>query len=400
LKKAIKSKLFLKEKYNSDGTFDRVKARLVAGGHLQDRRLYDDVSSPTAATSSLLIVAALAAEQRRQVCTVDIKGAYLNAKMQKPVHMWLDANLSELAGELQPGFNRYKSADGRVLVQLDRALYGTIEAGQLWYEHIKSTLNTAGYVSNEYDACVFNKTVNGKQISVVLYVDDLFVTCEDSNLIEELLQVLRSTYKTITVKNGKTHSYLGLTFDYTVEGECAVSMAGFVNDLLHDAGVPENSSAPTPASNNLFTIRENCKKLDQSKSEIFHSLTAKILYLAKRVRPDLLVAVSFLSTRTKEPDEDDWIKLTRALRYVNSSKELFLRLKPRKNFLLASIDASFGIHFDYKSHTGVCIFVGFGVIFAKSTKQKLNSKSSTEAELIAASDGAAYVIGIRNFMIS
>ena len=55
---------------------------------------------------------------------------------------------------------------------------------------------------------------------------------------------------------------------------------------------------------------------------------------------------------------------------------------------------------DFKSHTGVAIAIGKGVIFAKSTKQKLNSKSSTEAELIAVSDGIGQVIWTRNFLIN
>jgi hypothetical protein len=48
----------------------------------------------------------------------------------------------------------------------------------------------------------------------------------------------------------------------------------------------------------------------------------------------------------------------------------------------------------------VAIAIGRGVIFAKSTKQKLNSKSSTEAELIAVSDGIGQVIWTRNFLIN
>ena len=47
LKSVITSSMFLKEKFNGDGTFDKLKARLVAGGDGQDRSLYDNLSSPT-----------------------------------------------------------------------------------------------------------------------------------------------------------------------------------------------------------------------------------------------------------------------------------------------------------------------------------------------------------------
>ena len=45
------------------------------------------------------------------------------------------------------------------------------------------------------------------------------------------------------------------------------------------------------------------------------------------------------------------------------------------------IDASFAVHSDYKSHTGICISLGVGVYFAKSTAQKINTTSSCQAEM-------------------
>ena len=50
------------------------------------------------------------------------------------------------------------------------------------------------------------------------------------------------------------------------------------------------------------------------------------------------------------------------------------------------VDASYAVHADMKSHTGGCISFGRGALICKSTKQKLNIKSSTEAELVGASD--------------
>ena len=67
---------------------------------------------------------------------------------------------------------------------------------------------------------------------------------------------------------------------------------------------------------------------------------------------------------------------------------------------MAYIDASFGVHFDMKSHTGVVLMIGCGILLGMSTKQKLNSKSSTEAELIGVSDGLNPVLWLRNMLIA
>ena len=50
------------------------------------------------------------------------------------------------------------------------------------------------------------------------------------------------------------------------------------------------------------------------------------------------------------------------------------------------MDASYGAHEDMRGHTGGLMSFGSGIIHHKSSKQRLNSKSSTESELIGASD--------------
>ncbi len=47
-------------------------------------------------------------------------------------------------------------------------------------------------------------------------------------------------------------------------------------------------------------------------------------------------------------------------------------------------DASFAVHKDYKSHMGGVMSLGQGAVISRSSKQKLNTKSSTEAELVVA----------------
>ena len=78
----ISCSMFLKENYRADGSFEEVKARLVAGGRQKDRTVYGDkVSSPIVAISSVFMIAVIAAAERRVVTTVDIPVAYLYAIM-------------------------------------------------------------------------------------------------------------------------------------------------------------------------------------------------------------------------------------------------------------------------------------------------------------------------------
>ena len=115
--------------------------------------------------------------------------------------------------------------------------------------------------------------------------------------------------------------------------------------------------------------------------------TMKTTQICKHVCPDIQVAVAFLSTRVREPDEDDWKKLLKMMMYLNGTKDLVLTLSADKaNVVKWYVDASYAIHPDMKSHTGSVLTMGGGAIQAKSVKQKINTKSSTEAELIAGDD--------------
>ncbi len=77
----IPSSMFLKDKYLASGVFDKFKARLVAGGHRQDKTLYENLSFPTAALTSVFTTASIAAREGRKRVVIDIGGAFLNADM-------------------------------------------------------------------------------------------------------------------------------------------------------------------------------------------------------------------------------------------------------------------------------------------------------------------------------
>ena len=63
------------------------------------------------------------------------------------------------------------------------------------------------------------------------------------------------------------------------------------------------------------------------------------------------------------------------------------------------MDASHGIHEDFRGHTGSTISIGLGPIYSKSSSQKINTKSSAESELVGLSDSTGQIIWTRNFLI-
>jgi len=400
----IRSSMFLKDKYLPSGEFEKFKARLVAGGDQQDKELYEDLSSPTAATASVFAIAAIAAHERRHVRVIDIGGAFLNADIKSTgikVHMRLDKVMAAILLKIDPtSYSGFISKDGTMIVELDKALYGCVEAAALWYNDLRSTLTSHGYIENPYDACVFNKVDNdGVQSTIVLHVDDLMVTCVNENVIDELELHLKSTYPLISVRRGKVVGYIGMTFDFRETGQVRVTMENCVNEILGDCGVKVVKK--TPATEHLFHVREESPRVNENMSKWFHTYVAKMLYLAKRVRPECLTAVAFLSTRVQVCDEDDVAKLERLLGYLLGTRErgILLRVGERMS-VSAYIDAAYGVHSSTgRSHTGCAVVLGdAALVHAKSSKQKNVTKSSTEAELVGMSDSASAAIHMRNFV--
>jgi hypothetical protein len=403
-RKILPSSTFLKEKHTAEGLFLKLKSRLVAGGHMQDRELYTDSGSPTASTTSVYLVAGIAARENRAVATVDFPSAYLHAELPSDgptVLMRIGKYETEVLCKLDP--DKYRShvrKDGTLVVQLKKGLYGLVQSARLWYNKLSSELKELGFTVNAYDECVFNRTESdGSQTTLVLHVDDVLVTAKSEKQIDTFLSDIKMIYKELEVHRGKEHDYLGMHFSWKQEGKCIVTMPGYIEDVITFSSAIPGTTASTPAGASLFEVSEESKLLDTEKQKFFHSLTAKLLYLAKRARPDLLLAVSFLARRVQCPTEQDQKKLYRALRYLRGTTTIGMILEP--NTVLQAygwVDASFAVHADYKSHTGAIIGIGKGPFWAKSTTQRLNSKSSTEAELIGATDSAGQLIWTRSFL--
>ena len=400
----IRSSMFLKDKFMASGAFERFKARLVAGGNGQDKTLYENLSSPTVATTSVFTLAAIAAAEGRFVAVIDIGGAFLHADLAPTgidVFMRLDRTMSAMLTQLDPTYISFVEENGTIVVKLDKALYGCVEASALWYANLRDALVRDEFVVNPYDSCVYNKIgTSGEQITVAVHVDDLLVTSKSQDDITSLENYLRLTYGEIRVNKGKIIDYVGMSFDFAVEGQVRVTMDACVDNILSECGV--ETTRATPASSSLFDVRD-AAKASGSESAWFHTYIAKLLYLAKRVRPECLTAVAFLTTRVTLCDIDDLAKLRRLLGYLRLTRERGVVLRIGDEMVVrAYIDAAYGVHQDTgKSHTGCAIVLGeAGPLFSKSGKQKIVTKSSTEAELVGLSDTASQAIHLRNFVIA
>ena len=397
MKKVIRSLMFLKEKRDAEGLFLKMKARLVAGGDMQDKSIYDNLSSPTVSLESVFIILAIAAIERRKVITVDITGAYLECSLPEDdvVIMELDPLVTKLLQELDPDAKQYETDKGGTLVRLKKALYGCVQSSRLWYERLRGALEAMGFEVNPYDMCVFNAIVNGVQVTMAFHVDDLLITSIRDDALDEVIEGLKKEFVAVTVTRGSKHSYLAMNLEI-LKDEITVDMSGYLQSLLAERKLRLHKS---PASANLCDDHSDSPMLTEQEQKDFHSDVAKTLFLAKRVGLMCLAPVSVLSSRVLKPTKADQMALERMLGYLQQSQELKLRFKcgghvdPK-----AYIDASWATHFDGHGRTGVVIMMANCAIAGWSFKQKMVTRSSTESEIVALSDGITQVMWLRYFL--
>jgi hypothetical protein len=278
-------------------------------------------------------------------------------------------------------------------LQLLKALYGCVKSALLWYELFTGTLQKMGFVLNEYDPCVANMKINDKQCTIAWYVDDNKISHEDPEVVTTIIEKIEERFGKMTVTRGKEHVFLGMNITFNDDGTASIKMKDYLKEAIADFGEDIVKSAATPAKRDLFDINDDSTALPSKKKEIFHSVVAKLLYVSKRGRLDIQLATAFLCTRVSCSSVQDWEKLRRLLMDVRGSLDEFLVLGADDLTVMNTwVDASYAVHKDFKSHTGGAVSFGRGAVMCKSAKQKLNTKSSTEAELVGASDYLPYPI--------
>jgi len=124
---------------------------------------------------------------------------------------------------------------------------------------------------------------------------------------------------------------------------------------------------------------------------------AKLLYLCKRTRLDTHTAVAFLFTRLKDPDTYNYKKITKVMQYLRNTKSLTLTIEPgdKPKWWVYS---SYTIHPDMRSHTRIYMSLGNGAMYTALCNQKLNTKGSIAAELVAKDDAMVQVLWTRSFL--
>jgi hypothetical protein len=136
-----------------------------------------------------------------------------------------------------------------------------------------------GFKINPYNWCVANKTINGRQCTVLWHVDDIKVSHVNCKVVTNVLNLFKAEYgkeAPLMITRGEIHEYLGMTINYSEDGKVKNSMVPYMKGMLAKLPADMTGEAAMPAASHLFQVDEDAEKLDE--------LTAlkQLLLLCKR----------------------------------------------------------------------------------------------------------------------
>ena len=199
------------------------------------------------------------------------------------------------------------------------------------------------------------------------YVDDNKLSHKDEGVVTKVLNEIAKEFGELEISRGNKHDLLGMHIDIDrKKKEVIIEMIDQLKEEIELFCEEVDESVVTPAYKNLMEVNEEQEQLDEEKSEIFHSVVAKLLFIMKRVRPDIEPTISFLMKRVSKSDKDDWEKLRRCLGFIKKTiNNKRIIAADSLKVLYTWVDASHAIHMNKRGHTGGIISMGTGALHCK-----------------------------------
>ena len=230
-KKAVGSRWVYKTKFNSDGTVERHKARLVAHGFTKTYEVdYKETFAPVAKMNTVRVLLSLAVNQSWPLYQMDVKNAFLHCQLEEEVYM-----------KLPPGHSQ--SYDPDMVCKLHKSIYGLKQSPRSWYSKLSSVLEEVGFHRSNVDSSLFVRIGSVGKLVVLIYVDDLILTSDNIEEINSLKHAFRVRFALKDL--GTLKYFLGIEMTTSQKG-LFLNQRKYILDLLKDVDMVDCKPAQIP----------------------------------------------------------------------------------------------------------------------------------------------------------
>ena len=284
-------------KYFPDGSIECFKALLVAKGYTQVPGLdYTDTFSPIIKAAIVRVVHSLDVTNKWPLRQLDVKNAFLNGHLSEHVYM------EQPPGYIDPRFPNH-------VYQLQKDLYGLKQAPHAWFQRLSSFLIQLGFYCSRADTSIFIFHKHSDIIYLILYVDDIIITGNNSSLLDSFTCKLNFEFTTKDL--GPLSYFLGLEAT-TTSDNLFISQLKYARDILTRAQLLNSKPIHTP-----MVVSQHLS-IDGplfSDHRLYRSLVGALQYLTI-TRPDISHVINSINQFLHSPTEDHFLVVKRILRYV------------------------------------------------------------------------------------
>jgi len=298
-KKAIGNMWVYKYKYNTDGTMERPKSRLVALGNRQVKgRDFKETFAPVAKMTTVRSLLRIVAGRGWIVHQMDVHNAFLHGEL-KEVYMKLP--------------QEFQCSDSNKVCKLRKAIYGLRHAPSCWFSKLTNALKKYGFKHSYADYSLFVYCKRVMELRVLIYVDDLLVCGNDEKLVTKFKDYLSRCFHMKDL--GKLKYFLGIEVGRGEE-EFVLSQRKYALDLVADAGLLGSKPVETPMEQRHRLSLDSSPFLKDA--EKYRRLVGRLIYLSI-IRPDISYSLHILSQFMKSPRELQWEAALRVVRYLKGT---------------------------------------------------------------------------------
>ena len=371
----------LKVKRNADGTIERFKSRIVAGGNHQVYGYdYMETYAPVVDFSVVRLFLYMMLVYNLVAVQLDVKTAFLNGELEEAV--WV----------MSPkGIPGHPSR----LYRLRKALYGLKQAHLAWHRKLCSVLSEMNFSELKSAPCVFVKRLGDAVCYVLVYVDDLLLMSSSQSMLDKVVQNMCGRFETRVME--KLELFLGVELEWSgsVSSRTGVrlSQKRYVMDILRRFGMTEAKPVSTPMVERFFETLDAEENKEVVQVELFQSIIGSLMYLALRTRPDILVAVVILARFSQSPTAYCHRAAKRILRYLRGSVNTGMVYRKGSMQFETFVDSDYAADTQTrKSTSGWIVKFGEAAVSWNSKRQNAVALSTCEAEYHALTEASKDIL--------
>lgn len=301
-KNITSTKMVYKVKYTRSGAVERYKARPVCRGFTQVYgEDFDETFAPVSQLVTVKTIIALALQFGLKPMHVDVKTAFLNAKLEHEVYV-----------ELPPGVTINGKRCGKAL----KSIYGLRQAARDWHKLQEAFI--LGFDSrirrSGVDPCLYY-VVDGDFIAMIYtHVDDYIIATNDDNYYKKFMEEFGKKF-TVT-ELGVLDHILQIGVQWSADRKkVELSQERHIRELAEAQGLHDCKPISTPMEKDLHL--EPAKKCNAALP--YRSIIGSLLWIARATRLDIMYAVIYLARFSSCYDNTHFVAAKRIMRYLMST---------------------------------------------------------------------------------